>query len=130
MNVTLLCIGLLGFLLLALGFGVSSTRGSSETLIGHSSDPNDSLHRWVRAHGNAAEYIPILAILMWLAGNGEPAGWVTIVIVIVTVCRFSHAIGMIARGPLDEANPFRFVGALGTYLGGAILAGVVVFAAL
>ncbi len=122
MDTSLFCIALLALLLFALGFGVSLNRGRSEALIGHSSDPDDSLHKWVRAHANAAEYVPLLALLVWIAGRDDPGTWTVALMVTVTAARFLHAIGMIAVGSLDKANPARFLGALGTYLGGAALA--------
>ena len=41
--------------------------------------------------------------------------------VIATLCRYLHAIGMIATRTLDALTPLRFVGALGTYVAGLAL---------
>ena len=41
--------------------------------------------------------------------------------ILVTACRYLHALGMIMSTSLDKAHPLRAVGALGTYLGGVIL---------
>ncbi len=130
MDTSLLCIALLALLLFALGFGVSLQRGRTEALIGYPPDPDDALHKWVRAHANAAEYVPILALLIWIAGRGDPGTWTVALMITVTAARFLHAIGMIAFGSLDKANPARFLGALGTYLGGAALAVGVLMTAL
>jgi uncharacterized membrane protein YecN with MAPEG domain len=123
METAVLCSGLLGLLIFVLGFVVSLTRGQTETAAGSSSDPADRLHKMVRAHGNAAEYAPMLALLMLIAARGdEPvAGWVMWTMILVTACRYLHAIGMIVGPTLEKAHPLRAVGALGTYLGGVIL---------
>ena len=123
MTVALVCTGLLGVLLFGLGFLVSSRR--SDQVIGFPDDPADPLHKAVRAHGNTAEYAPMLAILMIAAASNDPAGWVLWVMVVATLARFLIAVGLL-RGSLDKANPLRFVGALGTYAAGLVLAVVVV----
>jgi hypothetical protein len=38
-----------------------------------------------------------------------------------TACRYMHAIGMIAFATLAKPNPMRFIGAVGTYIGGIAL---------
>ena len=122
MATAMLCTGLLGLLVFGLGFAVSMTRGKTETVIGTNSDPTDRLYKMVRAHGNATEYVPILAILMVLvAMAGEPATWVIWVMIAVTAFRYLHAAGMIASPTLAKPYPLRFIGALGTYVGGIAL---------
>ena len=122
METAMVCAGLLGLLIFGLGFGVSLTRGNRQTIIGTNADPTDRLHKMARAHVNATEYGPMLAILMLVAARGEEiAAWVTWTMIIVTVCRYLHAVGMIAFPTLDKPNPLRFIGALGTYVGGITL---------
>lgn len=128
MTVAIVCTGLLGLLLFGLGFGVSLTRGRSEVTIGHPTDPTDPLHKMVRAHGNTAEYAPLLAVLIIVAARFEPASWVLWVMCIGTACRYLIAGGLLT-GSLEKANPFRFVGALGTYVSGLILAGFLIASA-
>ena len=123
MTVALVCTGLLGVLLFGLGFLVSSRR--KDRVIGHPDDPADPLHKAVRAHGNTAEYVPMLAILMIAAASNDPARWVLWVMVAATLARYLIALGLL-RGSLDKANPMRFVGALGTYVTGMVLAVTVV----
>ena len=122
MATAMLCTGLLGLLVFGLGFAVSMTRAKTETIIGTNSDPTDRLYKMVRAHGNATEYAPILAVLMVVvAMAGEPATWVVWVMIAVTALRYVHAAGMIAFPTLDKTNPLRFIGAVGTYVGGLAL---------
>ncbi len=123
METAVLCSGLLGLLIFVLGFLVSLTRGQTETAVGSSPDPTDRLYKMVRAHANATEYAPMLALLMLIVMRGETpvAVWVTWTMILVTVCRYLHAIGMIVSPTLEKPHPLRVVGALGTYLGGVIL---------
>ena len=122
MATAMMCTGLLGLLVFGLGFAVSMTRAKTETIIGTNSDPTDRLYKMVRAHGNATEYAPILAVLMVVvAMAGEPATWVVWMMIAVTAFRYVHAAGMIAFPTLDKPNPLRFIGAVGTYVGGLAL---------
>ena len=117
MATAMLCTGRLGLLIFGLGFAVSMTRGKTETIIATNADPTDRLYKMVRAHGNATEYAPILAILMVLvAMGGEPATWVIWVMIAVTAFRYLHAAGMITSPTLAKPYPLRFIGALGPML--------------
>jgi hypothetical protein len=79
------------------------------------------MYKMVRAHGNATEYAPMLAVLILLLGAREPSTWVLWTMWIVTVSRYLHAAGMIFSPTLAKPHPLRFIGALGTYLGGLAL---------
>jgi uncharacterized membrane protein YecN with MAPEG domain len=121
-HVAFVCIALLGLLLFGLGLAVSMRRGSTNTIIGHASDPADPLHKLVRAHGNTAEYAPMLAALMLALAFRTPPAWTLWCMVAATACRFLLAIGMVASPSLAKPHPLRFVGAAGTYLTGIALA--------
>ena len=95
MTIAVICTGLLGLLIFGLGFGVSMTRASTGTNFGYTPDPADRLYKMVRAHSNTAEYAPMLAVLMLLAGARNPATWVLWVMVIVTLSRYLLALGLI-----------------------------------
>ena len=121
MTAALVCTALLGLLVFGLGLGVSALRGSTGTNIGHQLDPGDPLHKMVRAHGNATEYAPMLAILMLtIAGRGATP-WMVWTFVAATLSRYLHAAGMLLSSSLDRPQPLRFVGALGTYVTGLAL---------
>ena len=126
MRVAVFCAGLLGLLVFGLGLAVSMTRGSSKTNYGYRPDPTDRLYKLVRAHGNATEYAPMLGVLMLFLGSRNPGTWLVWVFVAATISRYLHALGMILSQSLDRPDPLRFVGALGTYVTGIVLA----FAAL
>jgi uncharacterized protein len=121
MNAAIVCTALLGLLVFGLGLTVSMVRGSTQTNIGYKSDPADRLYKLVRAHGNATEYAPMMAILILLLGARQPAAWMNWTFVAATLSRYLHAAGMIMSSTLDKPQPLRFVGALGTYLSGLAL---------
>ncbi len=122
MKTAIVCIALLGLLIFALGLAVSLTRGATKRSIGYSEDPADRLHKLCRAHANAAEYAPILGLLMLVLAMREPAVWVLWTMIFATVFRYTHAAGMILMPTLARPNPLRFIGALGTYVCGILLA--------
>ena len=126
MNTAIFCTGLLGILVFGLGFAVSGMRGSTKTNFGHTPDPTNRLYRLSRAHGNAAEYAAMLAVLFLFVGSEEPSNWIVWVIGITTAARYVHVIGMLTGSTLDKINPLRFSGALITYLGGLILSGTLI----
>ena len=121
MTTATVCTALLGGLVFGLGLLVSLTRGNTNTVIGHAPDPTDRLHKAVRAHANAAEYAPMMAVLILLVGAHDPSTWMVWTFVAATASRYLHAVGMLTCATLAAPNPFRFVGALGTYLTGAAL---------
>lgn len=122
MKTALVCIGLLALLLFALGMAVSATRTRTGTSIGYPDDPTATLHKLCRAHANAAEYVPILCILMFLiAAPGEPATWLLWTMIIATASRYLPAIGMVAMPTLGRPNLLRILGAGGTYVTGIVL---------
>ena len=121
MNVAIVCTALLGLLVFGLGLAVSLTRGATRTNFGFTPDPTDRLYKRVRAHGNAAEYAPMLAILMLLIGARQPAAWMVWTFIAATAFRYLHAAGMLVCPSLDQPHPLRFVGALGTYVAGLVL---------
>jgi uncharacterized membrane protein YecN with MAPEG domain len=121
METAILCTALLGLLVFGLGFGVSMTRGATNTVSGYNPDPTDRLYKMIRAHGNTTEYAPMLAILMLLIGARNPSTWMVWTMWIVTASRYVFALGMITCPTLAKPHPLRFIGALGTYVGGLAL---------
>jgi uncharacterized membrane protein YecN with MAPEG domain len=126
MTTAIVCTGLLGILVFGLGFAVSGTRGRTGTNFAFTPDPTNRVYRLVRAHGNATEYAPMLAVLMLFVGSREPSEWLLWVMGITTAARYVHVGGMLTGPALDKINPFRFVGALLTYLGGLILSATLI----
>jgi uncharacterized protein len=127
MTIAIVCTALLALLIFALGLAVSLTRASTGTNIGCKDDPGDRLYKLVRAHGNACEYAPMLAVLILVLGARDPARWVVWTFVAATLCRYLHAAGMLLSGSLAEPQPLRFLGALGTYVTGLLLVAATLF---
>jgi uncharacterized membrane protein YecN with MAPEG domain len=122
LHVGAVCAGILALLVFGLGLGVSIVRGRTNRVAGYTDDPSDPLYKWVRAHGNATEYNPILALLVLYVESASPASWVLWVFVIATLARVLHAAGMILSPTLAQPQPLRAIGAVGTYVCGIALA--------
>lgn len=121
MTIAIVCIALLGTLLFALGWNVSRLRGSKQTVEQFPTAPDDPLFVAIRAHGNASEYIPTLAVLILVVGSRDPAVWMLVVAVIAVVSRYVHAIGILTTGDMNAEGVLRFAGAVGTILSGVAL---------
>jgi uncharacterized protein len=122
MHTAAVCVGVMGLLVVGLGLGVSLTRGATNTTIGFNPDPTDRLYKMVRAHGNATEYNPMLAVMMLYLGSLQPAAWLQWVFIAAALSRVLHAAGMIMSSSLAKPQPLRAIGAVGTYITGLILA--------
>jgi uncharacterized protein len=120
MTVAIACAGLLGLLLFGLGLNVSRSRGADKAGA-YPTSSSDPFFIAIRAHGNTAEYAPMLAVLILIAGERNPATWVTIVMIIAVVSRYLIAMGILSSTDLAVPNTLRFVGAVGTYLAGITL---------
>ncbi len=125
LTTALVCTALLGLLLFSLGLVVSLTRSSGRRAIGHADSPADPLHKAIRAHGNTAEYAPMLAVLILALGALAPSTWMLAAMWASVASRYLIAAGLVV-GSLDEPNPLRFVGAAGTYLSGLALCAALV----
>lgn len=88
MSIPLICIGLLAFLLIGVGFSVSLARSKTMTIYSSNNDPEDGLYKLVRAHANTAEYVPLIALLIYILSQTEPASWVLGCMILVTFCRY------------------------------------------
>ena len=118
MNIFYICIGLLGVLSLLLGVLVTIGRGKFNVLIGHSNDPEDTLHKWIRAHSNTAEYAPLLMVLIYLLSLYPASNWVWWFVILATACRFLFVAGILIPKTMAKPNLMRFIGAVGTYVFG------------
>jgi uncharacterized protein len=114
-SIALGCVAVLGLLLFGLGLSVSMMRFRQRTLSDCVDDPANLLHKLVRAHGNTAEYAPFLAVLFLFLGARSPSTLTVSLMIIATVCRCLLVVGLVAFPTMVRPNPFRFVGALGTY---------------
>jgi uncharacterized protein len=122
MLIYLVCSGVLVLLYFALALNVSRLRGKTKTGIGSGADPSGPLNKAVRAHGNAAEYVPLFVALFLYFSLSAPSGWVAWMVVVVTISRVLHAAGMLLTSTFEAPpHPLRGIGSLGTYIGGFAL---------
>lgn len=121
MIVAVVCVALLGILLFGLGLGVSLTRQRTNTIFGAPADPADPLYKMTRAHGNTAEYAPMLAVLMLVVGANQPPVWALWTMALAVASRYALAIGIIVGPTMEQPHPLRAIGATGTYATGLAL---------
>jgi uncharacterized membrane protein YecN with MAPEG domain len=120
----IICTAVLAAMLFLLGVNVSRMRGVT-TKAGGSQFPGDPASRLliaIRAHGNAAEYIPVLIVLFLLVGARSPAAVAIPLITGATAARVLHAYGLLTAPSLAVTTKARLAGAAGTYLLGVGLA--------
>lgn len=119
----IVCVALLGLLVFGLGANVTRHRAMTGKAGGNQmpNDPTSPLLIAVRAHGNAAEYVPTLAVLILICATLSDSWWVDALAVAAVVVRYMHAYSMLAAKSLAEHGPIRDAGALGTYLTGVAL---------
>ncbi len=121
-TVTVISIGLLGVLLFVLGANMTRHRAiRGDTGNQMPTDPADRMFIAQRAHGNAAEYVPTLIVLILLCDVMSDGWWVQALAVAAVVARYLHAIGMLTARTLASHGPVRDLGAMGTYASGIAL---------
>jgi len=129
LTAAVLGVAVLGAMLFLLGVNVSRMRGVTAKVGGSQAptDPASPLLIAQRAHGNASEYVPYLAVLFLVVGFGSPA-WVAVPLIAgATLARLLHAYGMLTSPSLAQHRPAGLVGAMGTYLFGVALSVAAVF---
>jgi uncharacterized membrane protein YecN with MAPEG domain len=119
----IVCLALLGLLVFVLGANVTrhrAVRGSTGNQM--PTDPADRMFIAQRAHGNATEYVPTLAVLILVCGTLSDGWWVDALAVAAVVSRYLHAFGLLTAKTMATHGPVRDIGAMGTYLTGIALA--------
>jgi uncharacterized membrane protein YecN with MAPEG domain len=122
-DVVIISIALMGILVFGLGANVTRHRAARGKAGGTQmpTDPTDPLLIAIRAHGNAAEYIPMLCVLLLVGSTLTDSWWLDALAVAAVVVRSAHAVGMLTSPTLASYGPFRSVGASGTYVVGIAL---------
>ncbi|MGY4827135.1 MAPEG family protein [Sphaerotilaceae bacterium SBD11-9] len=122
-NTVLLCCAFLVVLYAVLSINVSRVRiqGRESPRV-----TETQLTQAIRAHGNAAEYIPLIVALLLYLHVAAPSPYLSAVALLAAASRVVHAAGMLFMHGLRGRHALRFIGALGTYasllaLGGALL---------
>jgi uncharacterized protein len=129
-TIPIVSIALMGVVLFLLGANVTRhrvVRGATGNQ--QPSDPADRMYIAQRAHGNAAEYVPTLAVLIVVCAFLTDGWWLNTLAIAALAARSLHAVGMLTAETLAAHGPLRDVGALGTYATGVAL-GVTALVAL
>ncbi len=122
-TLVLVSLALMGLLVFVLGANVTRHRAMrGDTGNQAPTDPSDRMLIAIRAHGNAAEYVPTLMVLVVLCATLTDSWWVTALTLAALASRLVHALGMLTARTLAAHGPLRDIGALGTYLTGIALA--------
>ena len=85
------------------------------------SDPADRMYIAQRAHGNASEYVPTLAVLIIVCATLTSGWWLNALAIAALGFRSLHALGLLTSTSMAARVPLRDVGALGTYTTGVAL---------
>ena len=120
-TITIVSMALMGILLFLLGANVTRQRAMRGGGNQAPTDPTDPLLIAIRAHGNAAEYIPTMIVLVLVCSALSDSWWVDALAVAALVVRTVHAAGMLTSKTLATHGPLRDAGAVGTYLVGITL---------
>jgi uncharacterized membrane protein YecN with MAPEG domain len=121
-TIPIVCVALMGVILFLLGANVTRHRAIRGD-IGNQmpSDPADRMFIAQRAHGNAAEYVPTLAVLIVVCAFLTDGWWLNALAIAALAARSLHAFGMLTAKTLAAHGPVRDIGALGTYVTGVAL---------
>lgn len=96
-----------GLMLVFMAIRVSYTRGKERVDLGD--DGKDAMLRAIRIHGNAAEYIPISLILLFLLElQGRPHWFLHVCGITLVISRLLHMQGLMTSSKL---TPGRLAGA-------------------
>jgi len=129
-TIPVVCIALMGILLFVLGANVTryrAIRGATGNQM--PTDPADRMFIAQRAHGNASEYVPTLAVLIVICATLTSGWWLDVLAIAAVAARSLHAFGVLTSKTMAEHGPLRDLGAMGTYVTGVAL-GVTALVAL
>jgi uncharacterized membrane protein YecN with MAPEG domain len=131
MTVAVVCVAMMAALVFLLGLLVSLRRLSSGVIFhGAPPDPSSSLTKAQRAHGNATEWVPVLAVLMLYLGSQPQPAWLPWLMVLLAASRWLVALGFLTCASLERVHPLKAVGATLTYIGGLALCAAAVMTVL
>jgi uncharacterized membrane protein YecN with MAPEG domain len=94
----------------------------------HGDGGNDAMNRRMRAHGNFAEYVPLILLLTaFFEGLGGSPSVVRILLIALTIARLMHPVGMVAPANSLQQYAFRATSVIATI---TILAAVAILVLL
>ena len=121
-TIPIVSVALMGIMLFLLGANVTrhrAVRGSTGNQ--QPTDPADRMYIAQRAHGNASEYVPTLAVLIVVCSAVTDGWWLGALSIAACAARALHAVGMLTATTLAGHGPVRDLGAMGTYATGIAL---------
>jgi uncharacterized membrane protein YecN with MAPEG domain len=121
-TISVISIAVMGIMLFLLGANVTrhrAIRGATGNQM--PTDPADRMFIAQRAHGNAAEYVPTLIVLIIVCSILTEGWWLDTLAVTAAAARVLHAFGMLTSKSLASHGPVRDGGATFTYLSGVAL---------
>ena len=121
-TIPVVCIALMGVLLFVLGANVTryrAIRGATGNQM--PTDPADRMFIAQRAHGNASEYVPTLAVLIVVCATLTSGWWLDVLAIAAVAARSLHALGVLTSKTMATHGPLRDLGAMGTYVTGVAL---------
>ena len=121
--VTAFYAAILGLIFACLSTWVIAGRFKLQIL--HGDGGNETMNRRMRAHGNFAEYVPVILLLLALfESSGGSKAIVRILLVVLTVARLMHPVGMIAPPNSVQQYAFRATSVIATLTILAIASGL------
>ena len=120
-TLTIVSVALMGILLFLLGANVTRQRALRGGGNQAPTDPSDPLLIAIRAHGNAAEYIPTMIVLLLVCSALSDSWLIGALAIAALVVRSLHAVSMLTAKSLAAHGPLRDIGALGTYIVGVAI---------
>jgi uncharacterized membrane protein YecN with MAPEG domain len=81
----------------------------------HGDGGNDAMNRRMRAHGNFAEYVPLILLLAaFFEASGGSRAVVRVLLVVLTIARLMHPVGMVAPANSLQQYAFRATSVIAT----------------
>jgi uncharacterized membrane protein YecN with MAPEG domain len=121
--VTAVYAAVLALMFAALSVWVIAGRGKFR--VSHGDGGEAMLNRRIRAHGNFAEYVPMILMLVGLLeASGERRGVIHGLLLVLVAARIMHPIGMLAREASIQQFAFRapsVVATIGVMIVSAVL---------
>ncbi len=127
MKIAVCAVALLALIQVFLAFAISRMRWKYRLSVGMPSEIDHPLRRVSTAFTNCCEWHPVLMAMMLVLPMGAVPHFSIWLPAVVVATRCLHVVGL-TTFPLNRANAFRFLGALGTYGCVVFYAGLLLYA--
>lgn len=114
-----ICVASLTLLFFCLSLAITFVRLRTKVLFfGAPADPASLLTKLVRAHGNTAEYVGLLAVLILSLGSEPRSNVVTGLMILALLARLLFVFAILRCRSLEIFDPLRALAVTGTYVAG------------